>query len=137
MIEIINLEEFKKGQIPNTYGYISLGGFKFPEEFKKTVYIQSDYYKATCKVGEKIIDLIIAQFCNSAIVLGDLTNIPGDFLIDQEELHVALRNKIEESIQRISIIDQWSIGWEDYQRTTTSTAAPTIVNNFTYYDTKS
>ena len=137
MIEIINLEEFKKGQIPNTYGYISLGGFKFPEEFKKTVYIQSDYYKATCKVGEKIIDLIIAHFCNSAIVLGDLTNIPGDFLIDQEELHVALRNKIEESTQRISIIDQWSIGWEDYQRTTTSTAAPTIVNNFTYYDTKS
>lgn len=134
MIEIIDFEDFK-GEIPNTYGYISLGGFKFPEEFKKTVYIQSDYYKATCKVGGKIIDLIIAQtgyFCNSAIVLGDLTNIPGDFLIDQEELHVALRNKIEESAQRINI-DQLSIGWEDYQGTTTSTT----VNNFTYYDTKS
>lgn len=128
MIEIIDFGDFKE-KIPNTYGYISLGEFKLPDEFE---YIQKDYYyKATCKIGEKTIDLIVVQIYNSATVLGDLTNIPGNFLVDQEELYTALRNKIKELTLRIN--DQWGIGWKD----TTSTTTSSITNNFTYYDTKS
>lgn len=129
MIEVINFEDFK-GQIPNTYGYISLGGFKLPDEFKESVYIQSDYYKATCRVGEKEVDLIIAQtgyFSNSAIVLGDLTNIPGEFLVDQEELYKALKDKIEKLNPKID--NPWSIDWSGVQGTTST--ASSIVNNFT------
>jgi hypothetical protein len=126
MIEVINFEDFKE-QIPNTYGYISLGGFKLPDEFKKSIYIQSDYYKATCKVEEKTVDLIIAQtgyFSNSVIVLGDLTNIPGEFLVDQEELYTALEIEMEKLNPKID--NSWSIDWSGVQRTTS-----TVFNNFT------
>lgn len=129
MIEVINFEDFK-GQIPNTYGYISLGGFKLPDEFKKSIYIQSDYYKATCKVEEKTVDLIIAQtgyFSNSVIVLGDLTNIPGEFLVDQEELYTALEIEMEKLNPKIDI--SRSIDWSgvEWIQGTTST----VFNNFT------
>lgn len=138
MIEIINFEEFREDQIPNTYGYISLGKFKFPDEFKGSIYIQSSYYKATCKLREKIVDLIIVQtgyFSDSAIVLGDLTNIPGDFLIDQEELYKVIGDKMKELNPRID--NPWSIDWHGVQGTSSSVST---INNFTCkvsYDTKS
>lgn len=139
MIEIINFEDFK-GKVPNTYGYISLGGFKFSDEFKEGVYIQNDYYKATCKIGDKKIDLIIVQtgyFSNSAIVLGDLTNIPGDFLIDQEELYTAIKDKIKELNPKID--HAWIADWYGRVQGTNSSTS-TAVNNFTCkvnYATKS
>lgn len=138
MIEIINLEDFK-GEIPNTYGYISLGGFKLPDEFKESIYIKSDYYKATCIVEDKKVDLIIVQtgyFCNSAIVLGDLTNIPGNLLIDQEELYAALIDKINKLNPNIN--NPWSIDWSGVQGTASITS--NMINNFSLkvnYDTKS
>lgn len=132
MIEIIDFEDFK-GKIPNTYGYISLGGFKLPDEFKEGV--QNDYYKATCKIDEKKVDLIIVQagyFCNSVIVLGDLTNIPGNFLVDQEELYTALKNKMEKLTPEVD--NPWSIDWSgvsSIMHGTTSTTS-TSGNNFKF-----
>lgn len=125
MIEVINFEGFKE-QIPNTYGYISLGGFKLPDIFKESVYIQSNYYKATCRIGERTIDLIIAQtgyFSNSVIVLSDLTNIPGEFLVDQGELYTALEIEMEKLNPKI---DPWRVNWSEVPGTTS-----TIDNNFT------
>ena len=96
MIEVINLMPYQE-KIPNTYGYISLGGFELPKKFDKTLYSLEDYFKAICKVDNKEFDLIIVQGrYNQAIVLGDLTNIPGNLLIDQEELYYELKEKIEE-----------------------------------------
>lgn len=133
MIEIINFEDIQ-GQIPNTYGYFSLGGFKFPDKFKESIYIQSSYYKVKCKVGDKIVDLIVVQtgyFSDSAIVLGDLTNIPGDFLVDQEELYTALKDKIEKLNPKVDdFLDVDKYGVFGFQGTT-STSASTTVNNFT------
>lgn len=122
MIKVINFEGFKE-QLPNTYGYISLGGFKLPDEFN---YIQSAYYKATCKIGERTVDLIIVQagyFSDSVIVLGDLTNIPGEFLVDQKELYMALEIEMEKLNPKI---DQWMVNWSEVPGTTS-----TIDNNFT------
>ena len=133
MIEIIDFKDIQ-GQIPNTYGYISLGGFKFPDKFKESIYIQSGYYKVTCKVGEKTIDLIVVQtgyFSDSAIVLGDLTNIPGEFLIDQEELYTSLKDKIEKLNPKVEdFLDVDRYGVFGFQGTT-STAASSIINNLT------
>ena len=96
MIEVINLMPYQE-KIPNTYGYISLGGFELPKKFDKTLYSLEDYFKAICKVDNKEFDLIIVHGrSNQAIVLGDLTNIPGNLLIDQEELYSELKEKIEE-----------------------------------------
>lgn len=96
MIEVINLMPYQE-KIPNTYGYISLGGFELPKKFDKTLYSLEDYFKAICKVDNKEFDLIIVHGrSNQAIVLGDLTNIPGNLLIDQEELYYELKEKIEE-----------------------------------------
>ena len=96
MIEVINLMPYQE-KIPNTYGYISLGGFELPKKFDKTLYYLEDYFKAICKVDNKEFDLIIVHGrSNQAIVLGDLTNIPGNLLIDQEELYYELKEKIEE-----------------------------------------
>lgn len=96
MIEVINLIPYQE-KIPNTYGYISLGGFELPKKFDKTLYSLEDYFKAICKVDNKEFDLIIVHGrSNQAIVLGDLTNIPGNLLIDQEELYSELKKKIEE-----------------------------------------
>ena len=96
MIEVINLMPYQE-KIPNTYGYISLGGFELPKKFDKTMYSFEDYFKAICKVDNKEFDLIIVHGrSNQAIVLGDLTNIPGNLLIDQEELYYELKEKIEE-----------------------------------------
>lgn len=96
MIEVINLMPYQE-KIPNTYGYISLGGFELPKKFDKTLYSLEDYFKAICKVDNKEFDLIIVHGrSNQAIVLGDLTNIPGNLLIDQEELYHELKEKIEE-----------------------------------------
>lgn len=96
MIEVINLMPYQE-KIPNTYGYISLGGFELPKKFDKTLYYLEDYFKAICKVDNKEFDLIIVHGrYNQAIVLGDLTNIPGNLLIDQEELYYELKEKIEE-----------------------------------------
>lgn len=96
MIEVINLMPYQE-KIPNTYGYISLGGFELPKKFDKTLYYLEDYFKAICKVDNKEFDLIIVHGrSNQAIVLGDLTNIPGNLLIDQEELYYKLKEKIEE-----------------------------------------
>lgn len=96
MIEVINLMPYQE-KIPNTYGYISLGGFELPKKFDKTLYSLEDYFKAICKVDNKEFDLIIVHGrSNQAIVLGDLTNIPGNLLVDQEELYSELKKKIEE-----------------------------------------
>ena len=96
MIEVINLMPYQE-KIPNTYGYISLGGFELPKKFEKTLCYLEDYFKAICKVDNKEFDLIIVHGgSNQAIVLGDLTNIPGNLLVDQEELYSELKKKIEE-----------------------------------------
>lgn len=96
MIEVINLMPYQE-KIPNTYGYISLGGFELPKKFDKTLYYLEDYFKAICKVDNKEFDLIIVHgSSNQAIVLGDLTNIPGNLLVDQEELYSELKKKLEE-----------------------------------------
>lgn len=129
MIEIIDFKDIQE-QIPDTYGYISLGGFKFPDKFKESIYIQNGYYKATCKIGEKTVDLIIVQtgyFSDSAIVLGDLTNIPGEFLVDQEELYKALFDKIDS----ICIHKEKENDWKNVIYQGTTSTASSIVNNFT------
>ena len=41
MIEVINLMPYQE-KIPNTYGYISLGGFELPKKFDKTLYYLED-----------------------------------------------------------------------------------------------
>ena len=142
MIEVINLMPYQE-KIPNTYGYISLGGFELPKKFDKTLYYLEDYFKAICKVDNKEFDLIIVHGrSNQAIVLGDLTNIPGNLLVDQEELYSELKKKIEElhswfwtMEDTLSVLGTPSVG---VQGTIASNVSST--KNYTVkvnYDTKS
>lgn len=113
MIEVLNIKEYD-GELPNTYGYISLGNIVIPNTYSGDLYLQSSYFRAECKLGKKDFGLIICRlgnYSNIAIVLGDLPDIPGNLLIDQTELFNNL--KIELNKLRADSYLKSNIGLEE------------------------
>ena len=91
------ITKFKSiSELPNTYGYISLGNFSCGPD----IFGVNAYFKASCKIKEKCFDLIIITSGTlldiQALVLGDLTNIPGDLLVNNEELFKNLKEYIKQ-----------------------------------------
>lgn len=149
MITISNIKEYT-GNIPNTYGYISLGNIILPDNYYYTEFLYSGslYFKAECELNNKKFDLIIyrlGNYSDKAIVLGDLPDIPGNLLLDQTELFNSLRIELKKfkpdnilgginsPYRSCSEIDQVPVN----QLSTRFSSTTQEINNPLYYDTKS
>lgn len=99
MITIKNLDPITEA--PETYGYISLGTFKSnPDDL-----VKPGIYKGECESSGKSFDLYLFQigYTGNYTILGDLTCIPGNTLVDNQEIIEALEKKLEaEEMLRLS-----------------------------------
>lgn len=96
MITIKNLDPITEA--PETYGYISLGTLGVNRYTRDLVdMLRPSIYKGECDSSGKVFDLYLFKIgaTRNYAILGDLTCIPGNTLIDNQELLEALEKKLE------------------------------------------
>lgn len=141
MIEVLNFKSFPFKEDLKTYGYISLGEFELPFTYQCRTDLRGGHYEATCKLRDKTFDIIIIQvgfYQQSALVLADLTNMPGDLLIDSEELFKLLKNELirlvgtDSGLPDGDLISNWLDGMNGViTSTTTNSIMSTYYANIT------
>jgi hypothetical protein len=137
MIEILDFKSFPYKEDLKTYGYISLGEFELPFVYQSRTDLRGGHFEATCKLRDKTFDIFIIQvgfYQQSALVLADLTNMPGDLLVDQEELFKLLKNELlrmvgstTSSVPDGDLISKWLDGMNGVL---TSTVTNNIIGNY-------
>ena len=96
MITIKNLDPIKEA--PETYGYISLGTLRINRDTGDIIdMLRPGIYKGECDSSGKAFDLYLFKIgaTGSYAVLGDLTCVPGNTLVDNQELLEILKNELE------------------------------------------
>lgn len=96
MIKIKNLDHITEA--PETYGYISLGTLCVNRDTGDLIdMLRPSIYKGECESSGRAFDLYLFKIgtTGSYSVLGDLTCVPGNTLVDNQELLEALKNELE------------------------------------------
>lgn len=96
MIKIKNLDHITEA--PETYGYISLGTLCVNRDTGDLIdMLRPSIYKGECDSSGKAFDLYLFKIGTTGnyAVLGDLTCVPGNTLVDNQELLEALKNELE------------------------------------------
>lgn len=96
MITIKNLDPITEA--PETYGYISLGTLCINRDTGDIIdMLRPGIYKGECDSSGKAFDLYLFKIgtTGSYSVLGDLTCVPGNTLVDNQELLETLKNELE------------------------------------------
>ena len=99
MIKIKNL--YYIIEAPETYGYISLGTLCVNRGIGDLIdLLRPSIYKGECESSGKSFDLYLFKIgtAGNYAVLGDLTCIPGNTLVDNQELLEVLKNELESRI---------------------------------------
>ena len=96
MITIKNLDHITEA--PETFGYISLGTLCINRDAGDLIdMLRPSIYKGECESSGKEFDLYLFKIGTTGnyAVLGNLTCIPGNTLVDNQELLEALKNELE------------------------------------------
>lgn len=96
MITIKKLDHITEA--PETYGYISLGTLCVNRDTGDLIdMLRPSIYKGECESSGKEFDLYLFKIGTTGnyAVLGDLTCVPGNTLVDNQELLEALKNELE------------------------------------------
>lgn len=96
MITIKKLDRITEA--PETYGYISLGTLCVNRDTGDLIdMLRPSIYKGECDSSGKAFDLYLFKIGSTGgyAVLGDLTCVPGNTLVDNQELLEALKNELE------------------------------------------
>lgn len=96
MITIKNLDPITEA--PETFGYISLGTLCINRDAEHLIdMLRPGIYKGECDSSGKTFDLYLFKIgaTGSYAVLGDLTCVPGNTLVDNQELLETLKNELE------------------------------------------
>ena len=96
MIKIKKLDRITEA--PETFGYISLGTICINRDSGDLIdMLRPGIYKGECESSGKEFDLYLFKIGSTGnyAVLGDLTCVPGNTLVDNQELLEALKNELE------------------------------------------
>lgn len=121
MIKIKNLDHITEA--PETYGYISLGTLCVNRDTGDLIdMLRPSIYKGECESSGKSFDLYLFKIgtTGSYAVLGDLTCVPGNTLVDNQELLEALKNELESRMLYLN---------NDYLRTEQNIFTPLPTSN--------
>ena len=96
MIEVLEYKVTGE-KYPDTFGYMSLGTMTLNKS--KTYYFS--FIRMKCLYLKKEFELILLNsfFTGEILVLGNLDNLPGNFIADREEFMRELKFIIEEKTQ--------------------------------------
>lgn len=119
MIEVLEYKT-SSGKYPDTFGYMSLGSMILEEN--DIGYFS--FFTMKCLYLEKEFELILINsfFTKELLVLGNLDNLPGNFIADRKEFMRELKSIVESKIY----YDNWLvkdslIGYYQYDKDTTLT----------------
>ena len=98
MIEVLEYKVTGE-KYPDTFGYMSLGTMTLNKS--KTYYFS--FIRMKCLYLKKEFELILLNsfFTGEILVLGNLDNLPGDFIADREEFMRELKSIIEDEKSQI------------------------------------
>lgn len=115
MIEVLEYKVTCE-KYPDTFGYMSLGTMTLNKS--KTYYFS--FIRMKCLYLKKEFELILLDsfFTGEILVLGNLDNLPGNFIADREEFMRELKFIIEEKTQISWLINNSFYEYYQYDQDT-------------------